>query len=191
MNGSTGAQWRRLRGGMVAALATVLAAAGHTFGGGRLPDVAVLAPAAATLGWASSGLARKRLRFPILLALLMAAQIGFHLLFLLQMVPSTSNASMPGMSMPAAGGSSWPVMVGFHALAAVVTAAVLAGGEKALSALAEPIRLIRRLAAPHRLSPVRTSWWTATVSHHAMTRRAAPARGPAPRRGPPGSLLSI
>ena len=175
----------------MATSATVLAAAGHTLGGGRLPDLAMLAPAAAGLGWVSSGLARKRLRFPIVLALLMAAQVGFHLLFLLQTVPSASNSSMPGMSMPALRGFSWPVMVGFHALAAVVTAAVLAGGEKALSALAEPIHLIRRLAAPHRPWPARTRWWTATVAHHATIRLAAPARGPAPRRGPPGSLLML
>ena len=173
-------EWRRLRGGTVALVATVLAAAGHSLGGGHLPDLTVLAPAAAGLGWVSAGLARHRLRFPMLLAMLLTAQVGFHLLFLLEPAPS-----MPGMAMSPTGGSSWLVMVGFHALAALVTALLLAGAEKALLAVTEPVRMMRLLVAPARLPVGVTLRSLPPVNPAIRIGPVQPARSPAPRRGPP------
>lgn len=165
-------RWRGVRGGVVATTAALLAAAGHTLGGGAPPDLALLLPAAAGVGVVASGFARRRLTFPTLLALLSAAQIACHALFTLSAHPSAVTLSLQ-------------TMVVFHLVAAVVTALVLTGAEGALYAVLAPARITRLLITARPAGLGHGVSWTAILPEGQITVRPAPARSPAPRRGPP------
>ncbi|MEO9222694.1 MAG: hypothetical protein ABI251_13165, partial [Mycobacteriaceae bacterium] len=137
MSGPTSPRARCLRAAAVAGVVVTLAAAGHDLGGGGLPDPAVLLTGSAAVGVAVTGLARTRLNTRTLLGVLLGAQVGLHLLFGLTLHPA------------AAAGQAPPVltMLTFHVLAALLSAVVLANADRAVFALATPVRLARMLLA--------------------------------------------
>lgn len=162
-------RWRAVRGWLFAGVATLLAAAGHQVGGGMAPDPAALITVAALIGTVVTTLSGKQLRFPAVLGLLAAAELLFHVMFALtEHVPHPVDA---------------PRMLVFHALAGLLTAAVLAGGERALFAL------LRRLPWPRAFSPVRLAVAVPIALVATATRVTLPPPAPVlaacPHRGPP------
>lgn len=160
-------RWRAVRGWTFAGIAALLAAAGHRVGGGSAPDLAALLSVAALAGVVVTAMAGRRLGFLPLLGLLGGAQLVFHLTFAL-----TEHHPHPVDA---------PRMLLFHLMAAVLTATVAAGGERALFALLRrlpPLRL--ELPAPPTV-PVPLF----LVPTTAQPARPSPYLPSAPLRGPP------
>lgn len=203
-------QQRALRAGAAATLATVVALLSHVAGGGAAP-----APLAVALPWALSLVVcllvvGRRLSGVRLGMAVTAAQVLFHAMFVLGVVPSagSTHTSVAGagsgshglhsghMSLPASLVSPGPIaqmmpdaaMIGAHVVAALVTTLVLHRGERLLVALAELARRIgRRLGAvardlvPPPASPLRPRGMRAPIrARHPRPLIAAPGR-----RGPP------
>ncbi|OWP21881.1 hypothetical protein CBF90_09330 [Microbacterium sp. AISO3] len=202
---------RALRAGAAATLATFVALLSHVAAGGEPPS-----GLGAALPWALSLVVSlvvvgRRLSAVRLGAAVTAAQVLFHVMFALGVVPlagsagvSTAGASQTTpmslhaghMSLPAslsAPGALAAVapdaaMIGAHVLAAVATTLLLHRGERLLSALlglarriAVRLRSAARDAVPPAPNPLRVR---AIVSSVRMPRRCALVAAPA-RRGPP------
>lgn len=179
----TSATWRRLRAGLFAVVAALLAALGHLVGGGALPDLAALLTATAVVAPVAGGLARRQRGYPAILGVLALSQGLFHLLFGL-----TGHG---GHAMPMAGALSGPLpdpmsarMLALHLVSAALTALVLTRGEAAVFRLSAVLRrLVRRsvtvllptIAGPQR--PPRRPTRAHRGTGHPVVRH--------PRRGPP------
>lgn len=148
MQAPTTSNWRLLRGGVFALLATQLAAMAHAAGGGELPDLSVLLTVAVFVGGSVAALATRRWTWPWIWTALAASQLVFHLVFLV-------TAHHPGSI---EGGR----MLVFHLLCVAVTAWVLSGGESALFRL---YRVLRRWILPMRIgTPVHLApSWTVLI----------------------------
>ncbi len=201
---------RVARGAIVASVATFTALLSHVVAGGAVPGpLGILAPWLLAL-MASTLLAGRSLSFARLGASVVLSQALFHTLFVMGAVAPT--AAMPAMShhdhgamslgmdaaspAPAAGFLSAlcadPAMWALHAIAAIVTVALLYRGERAARALltlAADIRAwARRIAAraaalPPTALPVpllaETIGWIVRPAAHV---------GDGRRRGPPLTL---
>jgi hypothetical protein len=123
---------RRAARGLVAASAcTLLAYWGHADAGDALPNAAILTLLALPLAALTILLADRR-RGPLaIFALVGGSQLALHLLLELLGGGVHHMGAMPGMS-----GTNPLMMTGAHALASLVTAAVLAGAEQAALACA-------------------------------------------------------
>lgn len=175
MSGPTSPRWRLLRSAAFAAVATQLAALGHAVGGGGSPDVVVLLIGAVTIGATVTGLARRRRTWRGIFTLLSGCQVGFHLLFSVDMHAMSGSPFLPAD----------PVrMLTFHLIAAALSALVLAVGEAALFRLFALLRrsvLIVTVPLPIDLPPD----WTASFRGFRSPRPAGALLSTSPRRGPP------
>lgn len=131
---------RVARVGLLGGGSLALATAAHLSGGGSLPGPGVLLVAGFVLGLVALLLTRRRVRLPVVLAVLVPQQVLLHVLF------DTAAAAVGGCTpvqaahhamtvltcMPTHGmgpmGYAWPMFVG-HAVATLGTAWLLARGE--------------------------------------------------------------
>ncbi len=125
------------RGVVLAVTSAALAVAAHRIAGGGVPDA--VSTMLLTLGVAIVGvaLASKRRSTGAILIVLGAAQLAMHLLL------SFDTTTMPGMGMsgmtPAGPPFGSVAMMSAHAVAALVTAILLAKADAALFAVAEAL----------------------------------------------------
>jgi hypothetical protein len=119
-----------------ATAAALLAVTGHVLGGGGLPDPPALLVTAALLGLAVSGMARRRRSARGIFAVLLISQIPFHLI----LTVAGHDHGHVGLAR----------MATFHAIAAALTALVLARGEDAIYGLLSFLgrSIPRRIALP-------------------------------------------
>lgn len=184
---------RALRVGLLGGGSLLLATAAHLSGGGTLPRPGVLLVAAFVLGLGAVLLTRRRVRLPVLLAVLVPQQVLLHVLLDTAAAASgsctTAQAAHHAMTvltcMPTHGmgpmGYAWPMFVG-HAVATLGTAWLLARGEAwcwHLAGRAVAAAYVLPLVRPRRRRP-RPS--TAAVVHAVLAGRHRPrvSRGPPP-----------
>lgn len=186
VSGPTSLRWRTLRSAAFAAVATGIAALGHVVGGGAAPDLAVLIAGGAGAGAVTVGLARRRRGARSILVAMLACQLGFHLLFAVDLHGAgAAGPDTPAMGSASAFGAAGPLrMVGFHLVAAALSTVVLAAGERALfglfAALARTVRIPRPPAAVDLVPR-----WTARSVPADAPRPEGPLLSTSPRRGPP------
>ena len=209
----TRASFRLFRTGLVGSIIVALAAGGHLAGGGRLPEPAIVTALCAVAMIPVAVLTRFRLSFPVLAGLLGAGQLWLHWSFgalsaaavpafpermspghagHAAAVPEFLDASLadPGTGMGTAGmaaAGSDGAMFAAHAVATLVTALLLARGERALAALAawfgplvqlpEPVTVVpRRVPGPCTLNQALPKL---RVGRRLPTRRGPPEPSPA------------
>ncbi|MGI8418715.1 MAG: hypothetical protein ACR2P2_21450 [Nakamurella sp.] len=204
----TSRSWRVLRGGIFALVSAQLAALGHLVGGGMLPSPTVVLGGGGLIALAAILLARRQRGFVGIFSLLAASQLPFHLLFSatanMCTMPADSAAAsmsrMSGMSGMSAigrsvaaqgmcGGFDGARMIAFHAIAAALTALVLAHGDTVLFRLAAIwLRALRKPLIPPLAAASTAGWSVRRSTRSILPAGAALVRHP--RRGPP-VLLSI
>jgi hypothetical protein len=194
------ASFRLFRSGLIGSVVLGLAAGGHLAGGGQLPEPAILAALCAVTMVPVAALTRFRLALPVLIGLLGGGQAWLHWAFD-AMSAGTPAAVSPAMlsehaghapaalshealmlAGPAHGSVPDGLMFTAHAVATLVTALLLARGERALAALADWLSPLFQVPEPALILPVRTP----------LARFAAPLLPPThhsvrlpSRRGPP------
>lgn len=153
----TARQQRALRGVAASSVATLLAAASHTVAGGPAPAFLLVAAMIALLTPVAGALAGPRMSLSRLAAAALVSQAAFHGVFQLLGSPSGTGASahierhghhitLIAASAPAPEGAGMYVA---HAVAALVTVALLWRGERLVRAIARgAVALLRRAAAP-------------------------------------------
>lgn len=164
-----------VRSAAFAAVATEVAALGHVVGGGHDPDIAVLIAGGAGAAAVTMGLARRRRGPGAILAAMLSAQLGFHLLF------STDSHGMTSGSNPADGLHR---MVMFHLVAAAVSTVILSTGERALFGLFAALARSVRIPVPPAVVDLPPQWTARFVSRD-TPRAEGPLLSTSPRRGPP------
>lgn len=176
----------RVPRGLLAGSWTVVgAAAAHVLAGGDLPGPAVLLATVAVVLGAAAVLARHRLDAAVLTALALAAEGLLHLLFVL------AEAAAPAGAGCAPSCGSGTAMLLTHGAVAAVAVLLARGGEEALLALAATAAaraaavLLPVLPAPASAAPAPAH---PAAAARPVALRSAPARGPAPLRGPPALL---
>jgi len=151
---------RTLRGCAATAIAVTMAAAAHTLSGGGAPPAWLLIAATvltAPLAVALIGATRSMIRLSTVVVL---AQAVLHTAFA---GVGTARPAVGGtltsaghdhahLLLSAAGSADMRMTCG-HALAAIVTIALLATGERMLAAIARGIRRLLRLPAPSSQTP--------------------------------------
>jgi hypothetical protein len=194
------ASFRLFRSGLIGSIILGLAAGGHLAGGGALPTPAILAALCAVTMVPVAALTRFKLSFPALIGLLGGGQAWLHWAFD-AMSQETSTAVSPAllsehaghtsgvwnhdtllMAAPAHGSAPDGLMFAAHAVATLVTALLLARGERALGVLADWLSPLFRHAEPAAVVPVGVPapYFAAVLlppKHHSL-------RLPS-RRGPP------
>ncbi|WP_157695226.1 hypothetical protein [Nakamurella panacisegetis] len=170
----TSLRWRLLRSAAFALVATQIAAFGHMVGGGGAPDPAILVIGAGSIGALVTGLTQRQRSFSSILGVMVAAQLAFHLLFTLDVHSMAGHSFLPDD--PAR-------MLVFHAVAAALSAVVLATGDAALFGLFRALRRAVTLRAP-ALAAGRPLW-TARSADVPARRPAGALLSVSPRRGPP------
>lgn len=174
-----------------------LAALGHLVGGGMLPSPTVVLGGGGLIALAALGLAGRPRGFVGIVSLLLASQLLFHLLFsaTTNMCEPAAASGLPGMdSMPGMAGSVTAQgmcggldglrMIAFHAIAAAVTALVLAHGDAVLFRLAAVWLRVLRSPSISVLAPASTASWSVRSSTRSIL-SGGPALVRHPRRGPP------
>lgn len=173
--------WSRLaRAGVLGGVSLLLAAAGHTVGGGTLPGAGLLILVGVGLALVAVSLTARRLRFGTLLAVLTVQQLGLHLLFHAATIGSACAAvAMQGHSaagqIMAGHGMSAPLMAG-HAM----PAAVCAAGSPAVGGWSMLLGHVLAVLATAWLLARGESWLWRTVDrlHRYATTRPARFRRP-------------
>lgn len=169
-------RWRSVRAGAFVLIAAQIAVLGHVIAGGTPPDLPLLVVMSGLLVAALRSVATRRQRFPILLAAMAGTQLAFHLVLTL----ADAHHGSPGHDDPVR-------MLAFHALAAVVSAGLLAHGDRMLFALMG--WLARRRPRPRIVDPVvSTAGWTALVDRAGGVLRSRLAGSTVSRRGPPAEF---
>ncbi|MET3811264.1 hypothetical protein [Arthrobacter sp. UYEF3] len=192
-----------LRSAMVATTIVTLAAAAHVVAGGRLPAPAILLAFLALSGLVSTAATRLKLNLAAMTGLLGAGQVVLHEAFSAfgVTVSPTGGVAAPAhhtglipIAVPAdhlrlheLDSALGVAMFAGHALATLVCAVLLAGGEDALWQLAAWLRPLVQLPAAAPPRPVR--------ARVLLPRSAAPL--PLPwrnlrrdcRRGPPAAVV--
>lgn len=169
---------RLLRGGVLTAVATLCALAGHVVAGGAILGLAALV-VAGWLGAAFVLLADRRRGFADILVASFAAQVVFHVIFAI----TCHGSQGPAPLLPDA-----PMVAG-HAAAAACLAGLLAYGERVLWGLYHAFRLV---AGPSVASPVVPHTTSCSPAHNrvAVLRFRSPDRRPSRSRPtahrPPG-----
>ena len=159
-------------------MAAELAALGHQVGGGGTPDLAVLLVGAATIGAMATGLTNRSRGWPGIFGVLLACQLGFHLLFSVDVHDMAAGHSM----IPADPAR----MLAFHVLAAALSALVLARGESALFGLYSALRRSVSVASQAIVVDLAPNW-TASVIDSFSPRPVGALLSTSPRRGPPAA----
>jgi hypothetical protein len=193
------ASFRLFRTGLISSTIVGLAAGGHLAGGGTLPAPAILAAVCALTVLSVAVLTKIRLSLPVLTVLLGAGQAWLHWAFhALSQGAHDGGAVLTGHGHHIAGVAVEPAvqahaaaagdgqMFAAHAVATIVTAVLLARGEKALWLVTAWLRPLVRLPLPFVLPVgVRPAWPT----QQADAPPAAPALRLPARRGPPPALI--
>ncbi|WP_255266105.1 hypothetical protein [Microbacterium hominis] len=144
---------RALRGTAAAAIATTLASTGHTFGGGAAPSLWLLVAVTVLAAPLAVAMVGRRRSLPRLAAAIATAQIALHTAFAVvggaaPVTPAGHEHVMPGVAIGVAtthaGGHLTAAMLIGHLVAALVTIALVAYGERLLAMIA---RGVRRLLA--------------------------------------------
>ncbi|MBT2226544.1 MFS transporter [Nonomuraea sp. NEAU-A123] len=168
---------RLARSASFTVVCVALSAIGHWLAGGNAPGPAMVAGAGAVVLAAATAMAGRERSRPLIIGLLGTAQVGLHVLF-------ASQGETPHLA-GVHGQSTWPGMFLCHAVATLLTAWWLAGGEAALWSL------LRRLAARavRILPPVNDPMWplAAPVAADLVSDRPREhmLRYAVVRRGPP------
>jgi hypothetical protein len=193
-------RWRALRVGVLGSLSLLLATAAHITGGGALPSGGVLAVTVIALALIAVPLTGRQLRWWLLSVVLGTEQFALHLVF------SSAAASCPppqhfpthaaaaygshGMVLAACGspvrgmtmGGHSPLMWTAHAVATLLTVALLTRGEAWLWSLAT--RAVAAAAAPPRRGSARRRadavFALTGLQVGAVSKSAAPRGPPAP-----------
>ncbi|ODT22869.1 MAG: hypothetical protein BGN98_09845 [Microbacterium sp. 69-7] len=184
---------RALRGTTAAAIATTIASAGHTLGGGQAPPLWLIVAVTVLASPVAVALVGRRRSLLRTAAAIAAAQIALHTMFAVigpASLPAAGTGHVHGaLSIgPAVAGSGHSAahlgvgMLLAHALAAVVTIALVAYGERLVAVLARGIR--RVLNRTH--SPAPQSFpWVVIPSPGPRVARADAHLSVLTRRGPP------
>ena len=127
-----------MRGGLLAALATLLTTVGHLVGGGSLEQLSPLAVLVPMLATVLVALAERCRGLVAVLAVLGAGQVALHYLLVL-LTAHGHSATMPALSMVAA-----------HAVATLALAPVVCSADAAVTGLVGALRRIlpRRVRVP-------------------------------------------
>lgn len=160
----TSRQQRVLRGAAWASVATLLAATSHTVAGGPAPSLLLVAAMAVLLTPVTAAVAGPRPGLGRLTLAVAAAQVTFHAVFDLLGAPTGQGAVTSGtgphahhgasalLHAVAVGGGTHPEgwgMILAHAVAGLITVALLWRGERVVRAIAAGTdALLRRVAVP-------------------------------------------
>jgi hypothetical protein len=175
------ARW--VRGAVVGTVASAVALGGHVLGAGHAPGLLPLTGLTGTAVLVGVALSGVRWRVAPLLAVLVGAQVAFHVAFAAGHTHGVPAGHAAHLAAAPAGVSGR--MLALHLVAAVATAVLLRHGEDACwqlaSAVTRPVRACRRLVARpvvelHRLG-------AGLCEAPAMVSELL--AGTAPRRGPP------
>jgi hypothetical protein len=176
------ARW--LRGATVGSVASVVSLGGHVLGAGSAPGLLPLTGLTSVAVLAAVALSGVRWRLTSLLAVLLGAQVGFHIAFAAAHSHAAAGSGHAA-HLPAAGGPGVR-MLALHLLAALVSAALLRRGEdvcwQLASAVARPAR-IARLRVPTAVAELLPRLGAGV--HHARSVVSELLVDAAPRRGPP------
>lgn len=184
---------RTLRGATAAAVATWTAAVSHTLGGGSFPAPALILVVTALAAPIAVALAGRRLGLGRLVVTVIAAQALLHVGFAATagLDPSAPTGHVHAGALPLTGGFASLVpdagMTVAHAVAALLTIAVLFRGEQLLRLIARGVRdvfarAIVRLPAPASRVPL--------VSSVPDAPRLTPFTAVVSRRGPPSFVTA-
>lgn len=181
MPAPTTGRWRSVRAGAFALLAAQITVLGHLVAGGGAPDLTLLVAMSLLLVGCLRGLGGRRHGFGPLLAAMVLTQVVFHLLLTL----AEARHPMPG------GQDDHPLRMWlFHAVAALVSAALLAYGERLLFVLSGwASRLIPQRASVPAVSGI--NCWIAVVDRQGTTLRDRLVEGALHRRGPPVGVVPL
>lgn len=187
----TSRQQRVLRGALVASVATLLAATSHTLGGAAAPAPLLIALIAALATPVAAALVGPRPHLGRLAAAVALSQVAFHAAFLLLGSPTgdrVTAAHAHGQLDPALIAARPAVVEGLamyvaHAIAALLTVALLWRGERAVRAILGAVLAVLRRAVTARIRP-RTAARTRPAARAAHLRPAL-LPGSLTRRGPP------
>ena len=169
------ASFRLFRTGLIGSVVLGLAVGGHLAGGGQLPALSVLAALCGVTMMPVAALTRSRLSFPVLTGLVGAGQLWLHwaLEALSVGVPPTDPAALAGhadhfrhaathvvsetlaVTAPAHASAPESLMFVSHAVATLVTALLLARGERALELVAGWLEPLLRRPEPGIILPGR------------------------------------
>ncbi|AUG31219.1 hypothetical protein IC744_06405 [Microbacterium hominis] len=147
---------RALRGTAAAAIATTLASTGHTFGGGAAPSLWLLVAVTVLAAPLAVAMVGRRRSLPRLAAAIATAQIALHTAFAVvggaaPVTPAGHEHVMPGVAIGVAtthaGGHLTAAMLIGHLVAALVTIALVAYGERLLAMIARGVRRLLARAA--------------------------------------------
>jgi hypothetical protein len=116
---------RALSGWLLALSSTSLAVAGHGWAGGGVPDIALVVPITALIAWAGMALANRLRGMVALTAALAVIQLGLHQL----LSRSAGSHGGHGAEQVVDGAA----MLAVHAIATLVTAALLARASNGLA----------------------------------------------------------
>jgi hypothetical protein len=162
------------RSASFALVTAYVSALGHVWGGGGPPGMGPLLFAAALVGGTVSGLARTHRGPCPMLGLVVGAQLAYHLLF--------------GLDAHDMAPLRLPQMLAFHAVAALLCALVLAGGDRALFRLFETLdRVVSRVLTAPSAPAVGPPPWPVPFD---LPPPAPRWSSTAPRRGPPTPRLA-
>jgi hypothetical protein len=182
---------RVLRAAALGSASLGLAVGAHLVGGGHQPPLSLLLVSAALLGLVAAAATARRVRLPVLLALLGGQQAVLHLLFEAGSAATACNAvdahagHVAGAVLhctpdtaAATATSGWPMTVA-HLLATAATAWLLVRGESSLWSLTD--RLVRAATAapgswPQRRVPQLLA--PAPAAAASVPRTSAAPRGP-------------
>lgn len=187
-SGSLTQGWVRLaRAGILGAVSLLLATAGHIVGGGALPGAALLALTGGGLALIAVSLTGRRVKFATLFSVLALEQVLLHLLFHAASAGNGCTAvAMPGHGMTvatvcgtAAGAAAygWSMVLG-HTVAVLLTAWLMARGERWLWRVVDRIHAYAGARPARRRRAPAASIVTRTVGHGRITWLPAGARAP-------------
>lgn len=180
---------RVVRGGVLAAVCTLLALAGHVHGGAGVPPLPVLIVVGILIGVGFVVLADRRRGFAPVLVAALASQAAFHVGFSLSQPPTADGHGGPSHSVMVTVLDAGPGMIFGHVLAAAASAWLLSSGEDVLWALIYLFAVVGVPALgriPLLPSPVPVVPATRDLSPRGDLLRARYR----PRRGPPAGRLA-
>jgi hypothetical protein len=178
---------RVLRGVTLAGCSAALTVAAHTAAGGSAPSTGLTLVLTMLLAGLGVALADRRRGFPVILVVVGTSQLGMHVLLSGPLYgtgygPGHGPESGHGHDVTVAGG-----MVALHAVAAVLTAVMLAGAESAVFAtvavLGWALRTVAVVPRPlpvlgPRLSFMPPAWMPGCLAIEVLLRRVHARRGP-------------
>lgn len=194
----TARQLRLLRASAASAVATLIAAVSHTFGGGTAPHPLLILAVTAFLLPVSALLIGSRPSRARVAATITVAQTGFHLAFQFLGSPEATNSSLATgptighshhVELPPTIAAALPLpdagMIGAHVIAALLTTLLVWHGESVLRVILGWVSALLRTASPLPLpahdAPAAPLPLTRVVERVLFS-------SVAPRRGPPALL---